>query len=161
MSTNVSTRYFKSISALKDFMDQNNIQSGDVVGVVDGPDGPGLVYSASVVDTQGPTLKVSAIPDGQTAGTSIRVTIQVGENSSLGAVTDDPATSALVLSYRTQGAGTWIQTIPEWQSPTIYSTFIPGSVVQSPGVEYYVTAKDGAGNQTDFGTASSPKTFTV
>lgn len=61
-------------------------------------------------------------------------------------VTSDDGVREVVLHYRTTGTRTFVPLQMEAKPLDVYTATIPGNVVRSPGVEYYVHAIDN-GNQ--------------
>ena len=80
MATDVAARQFRSTAELVEFMEQNNLASGDVVQIMDGDDGPSLVYNAGAIDTEGPDVRVSR-PTSAQQGDSVHFYFQVGESA--------------------------------------------------------------------------------
>ncbi len=106
-------------------------------------------------DTTAPVLELTEVPDGQTAGVAVTVTV---------VATDASGFEEVTLNYRAQGASSWAN-IPftptgaddQWQAE------IPGIDIVVPGMEFWVEAVDTAANAASAPAAgaSAPASFTV
>lgn len=75
-----------------------------------------------------------------------------GINLTIAAEITDPVApfvQSATLFYRTTGAASYVSKPMTVSSGNIYQAVIFGSSVQSPGIDYYISATDGAGTATD------------
>ncbi len=75
-----------------------------------------------------------------------------GVNLTIAAEITDPVApfvQSATLFYRTTGAASYVSKPMTVSSGSIYQAVIFGSSVQSPGIDYYISATDGAGTATD------------
>ncbi len=105
-------------------------------------------------DTDGPTISMSPIPDGQPLDTSVPVTVRLADPSGI---------SNAFLYYRAPGTDYWGSSDFVRQEDDRYASEIPAAFVQHDGVDYYVEASDGSVNHNtsawpDAG-AASPEHF--
>jgi hypothetical protein len=109
------------------------------------------VASAAAVDTIPPVISHTAITSAKSGfGLQIAAT-----------VTDNVAVLGATLSYRPVGSGGAYTTVPMVNvSGSTWTASVPGSSVQPPGIEYYLTATDGI-SQTYHGTPAAPHTVVV
>ena len=118
---------------------------------------PGTVttFTVTPLDGAAPTITHTPIGDGQTAGGDVTIIAEVTDPSGIGDVT---------LFYRAQGAGNFATLAMTGMGDERRAT-IPGASVQTPGVDYYIQAADGAmtpNTGTDpAGAPGSPHSFTV
>ena len=84
-------------------------------------------------DLTAPTIAVASPPDGQAAGTAVTVSATI---------TDDSGIAAASLFYRTAGASSFTAAAFTLISGDTYRATIPAIFVQTPAVEYYVSATD-------------------
>jgi MYXO-CTERM domain-containing protein len=128
-------------------------QAGDAANNT-GTSTPNLVVNVQPApDTTPPTLVVTPVDDGQVSGQTVTVLAQITDASSVTGT----------LYYRTTGTTTYQSVDMTNVSGTTYQGIIPASAVQTPGVQYYVTATDSASNTATqpTGGASAPLGFTV
>ena len=161
MATDVNFQIFPGILQARRFLDQNNIQSSDLIAIFSSGSGVIVVYTSGTADTEPPFLSFADIPDGRPAGVDVQMYIGTVQQASLAPLTDDPSTSGLVIYYRKSGDQNWKTIIPVQLTPVVYRGVIPGPDVQAPEIEYYIVGRDTNGQVKNLGTASSPKTFTV
>ncbi len=96
-------------------------------------------------DVDGPAIVHTPIEDGQRGGFPVNVAADV---------TDPSGVAAVELRYRARGGDTWsIRPMVVEEGTSTWRAQIPGAVVGSAGVEYYLTATDAS---TAANTASSP-----
>lgn len=102
----------------------------------DPADAPENPHTVDVIerDTTAPEITHTPIDGSRTVGVAVAIeaTIQ-----------DDAGVATATLYYRTSGSGDYIQVAMTPGAENLYSAVISGSAVQSPGVEYYITAVDG------------------
>ena len=101
------------------------------------PGGAGVhVFTvAGTVDTTPPSITHTPIANGQPAGAAITLTATITDTSGL---------SAVVAHYRAQGAPSFVSVTLSAQGGNRWSAQIPGAAVTTPGLEYYLSAVDGA-----------------
>jgi uncharacterized protein (TIGR03382 family) len=87
-------------------------------------------------DVTAPSISVSAVPNGQPAGTAVTVSATV---------TDDRGITSVTLRYRAQG-GTIFTNLAMTGVGPVYSAQIPAGSVNVPGLEYQVSATDTSAN---------------
>jgi subtilisin family serine protease len=112
---------------------------------------PSNVASAAALDTISPVIthtpKTSAVP-----GSGLRLTATV---------TDNVAVEGVAIHYRPLGGTQAYVSLPMINvSGTSWSATIPGTAVQPPGVDYYLTARDEL-NTVYHGTAAAPHSVIV
>lgn len=112
---------------------------------------PSNVASAAALDTIVPVIthtpKTSAVP-----GSGLRLTATV---------TDNVAVEGVAVHYRPRGSTQAYVSLPMINlSGTSWSATIPGTAVQPPGVDYYLTAQD-EWNTVYHGTAAAPHSVLV
>ncbi|GAA4885990.1 S8 family serine peptidase [Ferrimonas pelagia] len=98
-----------------------------------GESDPSNTASATPVDTVPPVISHTPVVS---AGYGANVLVQA-------TVTDNIAVQGVSLYYRTQGQGSYQTLAMTSQQNSVYRATVPGSVVQAPGVEYYIEATDG------------------
>ena len=86
-------------------------------------------------DVTAPTINLTAVPNGQAAGTAVTVTATI---------TDDSGIASATLFHRLQGTTTFTSVPMTAAAGSTYTASIPGSAVSTPAVEYYVRAVDGS-----------------
>lgn len=111
-----------------DYFYQFRIASGD------GESEPSNTASATPVDTIKPVISHSPV---NAAGYGANVLIKAD-------VTDNIEVKTATLYYRQQGDSEYVRLTMLNQQGSEYKATIPGSVVQTPGVDYYIEATDGA-----------------
>jgi hypothetical protein len=84
-------------------------------------------------DLIAPTIAVAAPPDGQASGTAVTVSATI---------TDASGIAAASLFYRTEGASSFTSAAFTLISGDTYRATVPAIFVQTPAVEYYVSATD-------------------
>lgn len=130
-----------------------SVTSGDVVTLYyDALNGQHVAWHLDVADITSPIIRHTVVSNGQEAGDAVLISVAIL-----------PSTTGAVptLYFRTTGDPAYEnQAIHEQTGQGIYIGYIPARAVQTPGVDYYITATDGA-NIASFGTSGSPKQFTV
>lgn len=77
-------------------------------------------------------------------------------------VKDDNYVAKVVIYYRTKGESNYKSAImSRLGKRDIYSTTLAADTIQEPGIEYYITAVDAAGNTGLYGLRFDPKTIAV
>ena len=84
-------------------------------------------------DLTAPTIAVASPPDGQAASTAVTISATI---------TDDSGIAAASLFYRTAGASSFTAAAFTLISGDTYRATVPAIFVQTPAVEYYVSATD-------------------
>ena len=104
-------------------------------------------------DVTAPVVTLARVADGQLAGQLVPVTAQI---------VDAVGVTGATLRYR-RPAGAWVPVAMQAVAEGLWRGQIPGAAVAEPRVEYYVEARDAAGNVgTDPDvTAAAPAAFTV
>jgi len=110
-------------------------------------------FQVAALDTTGPTITHTKVPNGQVAGKDVPVTAEA---------TDPAGVSFMRLHYRPQGFP-FFQEIPMTLANGVYSASIPAFSVVEPAVEYYLRAADARNNisTSPAGAPASFNTFTV
>ncbi|MBN2495811.1 MAG: right-handed parallel beta-helix repeat-containing protein [Deltaproteobacteria bacterium] len=102
-----------------------------------GADDP-FVFEVYSPDEQGPVIVHTPVADGQLAGVEVQIDATVSDASGVAEV---------MFYFRTAGAGVFIggpMSITDGQS---YSGSIPGTLVEEPGIDYYIEAVDDSDEQ--------------
>jgi MYXO-CTERM domain-containing protein len=86
-------------------------------------------------DLTAPTINLTAVPNGQAAGTAVTVTASI---------TDDSGIASATLYHRLQGSSTFTTVPMTAAAGSTFTAVIPGIAVSAPAVEYYVRAVDGS-----------------
>jgi len=96
---------------------------------------PGVSYSftATTVDTSGPSIAHMPVSDGQEAGQDVEVSA---------AVSDPSGVASVVLYYRITGESTFTALPMIAAGGNLYVEEIPGFDVTGAGVDYYIEATD-------------------
>lgn len=89
----------------------------------------------TVLDTTGPNITHTEVADGQPAGQSIDIQATV---------TDATGVASVVLFYRTTGTSSFTQLAMSASGGDVYTVTLPGSAVDTPGIDYYILATDTA-----------------
>lgn len=78
-------------------------------------------------------------------------------------VNDDQSLSEVVLHYRTLGSVSAFESVPmeRQQTPSLFEVILKGEQLSAPGLEYYIEARDGAGNISQQPFPSSPTTVAI
>ncbi|MEL6178689.1 MAG: hypothetical protein AAFS10_07030, partial [Myxococcota bacterium] len=103
-----------------------------------------------------PTISLVPVPDAQLQGSTVTV---------LADLTDDSGINSATLHYRTEGAANFDTVAMSVRAGTTWGADIPGAAVQTPAVQYYVSATDASPNANTAtapaGGAANPARFTV
>ncbi|MCG2827570.1 MAG: carboxypeptidase-like regulatory domain-containing protein, partial [Thermoplasmatales archaeon] len=102
------------------------------------------------VDTESPVITHTPVTSG-TAGVKITITATI----------TDINLTAVSVFYRVHGTENYTSWPMTYVSNDDYTFDIPASAVTTAGVEYYIWAKDGAGNEATNGTAALPHSVDV
>lgn len=94
---------------------------------------PSNIASAAPADTIAPVLIHTPVFTA-TGGGSLRLTATA---------TDNVAVTSVILNYRAVGGGTYQAVAMLNTTGTLWTVSLSGSVVQAPGIEYYLTCSDG------------------
>ncbi len=92
-------------------------------------------FTVTAADTSAPTIAHTRVMNGRPEATDVMVTAQVTDPSGVGAVT---------LRYRVTGGGAFATAAMTSAGGGSYSGVIPAASVTRAGVDYYLSATDGA-----------------
>lgn len=110
--------------------------------------------NASCADVRAPSIAHRPIADGQREGRAVTVTASVS---------DDRGVAAVTLNYRPMGGTSYTTASMIATGQSTWFVEIPAAQVGRPGIEYYLSATDDAGNVATFpaGAPARPLGFTV
>lgn len=113
-------------------------------------------FTVSSGDTTPPLIALTPVADNRPAGTAVTVNASIVDASG--------TVSSAALYYRTAGSsGAYTQVAMTRGAGSAWSGVIPAGGVNTPGVQYYVTGTDPAGNvgTEPSGAPATPLSFTV
>ncbi|MBT8401152.1 MAG: T9SS type A sorting domain-containing protein [Rhodothermia bacterium] len=114
-------------------------QNGPVGQIASAPNfslSTGFLGTVVTVDTQAPSIANITAPSTAVANEGVQVAADV---------TDNDVVASATLYYR-QGGGSSFSSVPMTAAGDTYSAQVPAGSVTSRGLEYYVEATDGTGN---------------
>jgi len=119
---------------LEYYVDATDTLNNESVWPATAPAAPAAFTIGPAPDTTGPALSIAPVSGDQPPGQAVTITATA---------TDASGIESVKLFYRTAGMTDYtIQTMAATGTADTYQGTIPAAFVQSPSVEYYVTATD-------------------
>lgn len=158
MATDVRVVSLPSPKALREYLDEHDIHSSDILHVMSYGNKITLVYTPPT-DASAPQAAFVPIPNQQD-GAVVKFYVGVSAYSGL-AVSDNPSTVGLIFYWRNSSLPMtpWKAVRPKKISDTLY--LFEFGPVRTPIVQWYLVTNDTEGNKREYGNAMSPHSFTV